>query len=187
MVIDNEIKNQYFNWLIELVLPNEIDRINYHELLKTLYFYEYVPSMDRDINRIADAYELRKTFSFKCNFPFDYIVTDLNEQCSMLEMMVALSNRIEDTIMFDPEYGNRIDVWFKEMLSSMLLIEQTNSNYDAEWINYRIKIFNNRQYEVNGQGSLFTVSNPNVDMRDLEIWYQMQLYLSEYDKYNRTV
>lgn len=182
MKIDNDIKNQYYNFLIELVLPNEIERCNYSELLKALYFYEYNPSIDRDENRRKDAYELRNVFANKYNFPISYIKYDLNEPCTMLEMMVALANRIEDTIMYDPEYGNRIDIWFKEMLNSMLLLNQTNDSIDFDWIYYRIDSFNKRNYETNGQGSLFTINDPNIDMRDLEIWYQMQLYVSEYDK-----
>lgn len=186
MTIDNVIKDEYFCWIIRLVLPNQDDQIKYLQLLKTLYFYEYVPSIERDENRRVDAYNLRSIFAEKMAIPDEIVKTDLNEPCSILEMMASLANRIEDTIMFDPDYGNRIDIWFKEMLDSLGLLDQIDSNFDRSWVDYRIQIFNNRQYEVNGRGSLFTINDPNIDMRDMEIWYQMQLYVSEYDRYIRS-
>lgn len=183
MTIDNSIKDEYFCWIVKLVFPNDDDQKEYLQLLKTLYFYEYVPSIDRDENRRLDGLNLRSIFAEKVGIPEDIVITNLNEPCTILEMMASLANRIEDTIMFDPDYGNRIDIWFKEMLDSLGLLDQTNYNFNRTWVDYRIQIFNNRQYEVNGRGSLFTSNDPNVDMRDMEIWYQMQQFISEYDKY----
>lgn len=180
MIINNDIKNQYFNWIINVIFPNENIRYSYSKLLRTLYYYDYIPSMDRDENRKIDGINFRKLFLSECGFP-DYLINEINEPCSMLEMMASLAFRIENSIMYDPSAGDRISFWFLEMLKSLGLYEQNDISFDNEWVNYRIMIFNTRQYDANGKGSLFTISDPNIDMRDHEIWYQMNLYLVEYD------
>lgn len=170
--------DDYFAYLIELVFPNEQERTDYLYLLQTLHTYDYHPSLERDVNRVFDALQLREAVKDRL-----INVSQLNDRCcTMLEMMAALANRIEDTIMYDPEYGNRISIWFKEMLFSLGLLDMNNYNFNSEYVDHCINRFNNRMYQKNGYGSLFTVNDPNIDMRDYEIWYQMQAYISEYDK-----
>ena len=43
-----------------------------------------------------------------------------------------------------------------------------------------INRFLDRKYDRNGKGGLFTVKDrPSIDMRNIEIWYQMSWYLNE--------
>ena len=42
-----------------------------------------------------------------------------------------------------------------------------------------ISIFLNRQYDYYGNGNLFKFDNPKYDVRELEIWDQMNYYMSE--------
>ncbi len=83
--------------------------------------------------------------------------------------------------MSDPEIGDRTWIWFDEMLNSLGFINQTNYNFDYNLILSNINAFNRRQYESNGRGGLFTIDDPTVDVRDLEIWYQMNLYIKQVD------
>ena len=54
---------------------------------------------------------------------------------------------------------------------------RTNTNgYSQQRI---IDRFNQRAYQPNGAGGLFTLISPNVDMRQLDIWYQLMAYLNE--------
>lgn len=183
MTIDNVIKQRYFDWLCEIIAPKEsaIYIQNYSMLLQTLNLYEYVPDDIRDENRRADGLSLRRWFADIACLSIADIDYCLDEPCSMLEMMVALANRCEETIMYDSGRGNRTYVWFREMLSSLNLIEMTNDYFNREIVDYRMLIFRTRQYDVNGRGGLFTVMNNDIDMRTLDIWYQMQAYLREYN------
>lgn len=47
------------------------------------------------------------------------------------------------------------------------------------FMQYIIDRFNQRAYQPNGAGGLFTLISPNVDMRQLDIWYQLMAYLNE--------
>jgi hypothetical protein len=93
-------------------------------------------------------------------------------------MMIALSIRIEEDIMDDDEYGNRIGQWFWEMIVSLGLGSMTDEHYDEVYITDVIDCFLNRRYEPNGKGGLFTIRDTKDDLRDVEIWYQMCWYLN---------
>ena len=52
-----------------------------------------------------------------------------------------------------------------------------DDNFDEELVRDRIERFMDRDYEPNGRGGLFTVRNARCDMRDVDIWYQMCMYV----------
>ena len=49
--------------------------------------------------------------------------------------------------------------------------------YDEYYVTSSVTNFLNRNYLLNGKGGLFTIPNTNIDLRDVEIWYQMNLYI----------
>ena len=102
---------------------------------------------------------------------------DPNADTSILEMMLALAIRCEETIMTDDRYGDRTGEWFWNMIVSLGLGTMNDSRYDRKYINIIIEKFNNRDYKPNGEGGLFTIKNIKKDMRNIEIWYQMCWYL----------
>ena len=180
--ISNQLPRQYFEWMVSILIPDVNKRVVYSNLLDTLNSLEFIPSMDMDYNRFNDGVELRFRFGDENGFGKASISCYLDTHpCSMLEMMCALSLRIEETIMSDPEIGDRTWIWFDEMLNSLGFINQTNYNFDYNLILSNINAFNRRQYESNGRGGLFTIDDPTVDVRDLEIWYQMNLYIKQVD------
>lgn len=66
----------------------------------------------------------------------------------------------------------------------MAKIEMPSSSMDDARFNegraqFIIDRFNRRAYQSNGAGGLFTLISPNVDMRQLDIWYQLMAYLNE--------
>ena len=123
-----------------------------------------------DENRLLDGLDLRFRFADENSY---YIDGD----CSVLEMMVALSLRCEEHIMSDDEIGNRTGRWFWEMIDNLGLESMYDDNFDKVYADKIIYRFLNREYEPNGDGGLFTVHNRNVDLRKVEIWYQMCWYL----------
>lgn len=179
MKIDNDIKYSYFDWMVKLISPNNsIEYINhYTKLLQTLNLFDYMPQREMDKNRLLDGLLLRDRFSDEANLDRMDVNYYINEPCSLLEMMVALAFRCEDTIMYDASKGDRTYIWFQAMLESLNLYEQTNDRFDDDYVRHRISIF------LNGQTSLFSVTTSDIDMTNYDIWYQMQAFLREYDRH----
>lgn len=173
----NEIKKAYFAWLSYIAMPYAH---SYNNLLQALFATEFMPSMERDVNRSIDGLNLRVKFANDNNIDSARIDTALNRDCTMLEMMLALAIRMEESIMSDPSIGNRTSYWFTNMLYS-LRVMQPDQDFDIDWFNTCIYEFNTRQYQPNGFGSLFTINDPTKDMRNYELWFQMNFYLVEVD------
>jgi len=133
-----------------------------------------------DNNRAEDGIDLRFRFGYEHNYIRSKIDKYLDTgPCSILEMMISLSFRCED-IMSDPEYNNRLDQWFWNMLKSLGLHTMDDDRFNPNKIDKTIMIFLNRDYQPNGQGGLFTLKKPKYDLRQAEIWYQMCWYLDEF-------
>ena len=171
-----ELNEEYFNWMFQLVFANE-KRRSYRKLLKYLNSVEFTYILDFDSNRAEDGMDLRYRFGYEHDYNGPMIAAYLDDRpCSVLEMMVALANRCEEQIMDDPHAGCRRGQWFFSMLASLGLSGMNDENFvksDAEEI---VSRFLSRQYARNGEGGLFTV-NSRHDMRNVEIWYQLNWYL----------
>lgn len=156
-----------------------IPEISVRKLLMFLHDTEFTYTILKDENRYNDGLELRYRFALENGYEFksDEILAILDGTCSVLEMMVALSLRMEETIMDNPDYGNRTGQWFWQMIANMGLSGQQNATFDEEYVRERVQRFLDRKYEKNGKGGLFTVRNTTADLRDVEIWYQMNWYL----------
>lgn len=171
----SELKNRYFGWMVEVVHGHE-----YSQLLHRLSTTEFGWTVPLDANRADDGVQLRYRFGRIFSYPDYIIASELDDcSCSILEMMVALAIRCEETIMHDQEVGDRTARWFWDMLASLGLQRMTDEWYDDNYVNNVINRFLNREYEYNGAGGLFTVSRPRRDMRSVEIWYQMNWYLDD--------
>lgn len=177
----DELTNRYFDWMYQLVCNDEYNRrLSYRKLLCFLHDVEFTYIIDMDGNREADGINLRYRFGYECRYDDREIAACLdNRPCSVLEMMIALALRCEDDIMDDPAEGNRIGEWFWEMIVSLGLGSMNDRKFDRCYAETVIARFLNREYEPNGRGGLFTVENPRRDMRNVEIWYQMQWYLND--------
>lgn len=172
------MENLYFNWLAQKAINNEEKRAQYINLLMALYSCPFNYIIPKDRNRYLDGVNLRYRFGDECNIRCDYVASELDvRDCSVLEMMVALAIRCEESIMHDDKYGDRTSLWFSTMINSLLLTSMTNENFDIDYVYYRLDIFMSRQYKPDGEGGLFTIANPREDMRTAEIWYQMCWYL----------
>lgn len=173
-----DITELYFNWMCELAIPDYSKRNSYSELLDALnelIFYYKIPL---DENRLVDGVELRYIFARNQGLPDEILNKYLApDSCSVLEMMVALALRTEESIMYDPDVGNQLPNWFMEMIFSLKLENMTNSNFYIEYVEERIDILLRNDYEPNGVGGLFTIDNPRRDLRQVEIWYQMCWYV----------
>ena len=170
MRIEEFVNNDYFEWLYNLV-----HGIHYRRLLIELHSIEFRYSIRMDANRADDGVRLRYRYATQkgCEEYVDY----LNGPCSVLEMMVALAIRCEEDIMDDPSYGDRTGQWFWHMIVNLGLGSMTDDRFDKRYVRERIDIFLDREYEPNGKGGLVTIKNCKHDLRTVEIWYQLNLYL----------
>lgn len=175
------VNNEYFEWMYNLVRnPKHTRRQSYRNLLRYLHDREFVYTIDMDGNRAEDGTDLRYRFAYDYRRGGPSIIEYLDDgPCSILEMMVALAIRCEERIMDDPEMGDRTGQWFWIMIENLGLKSMSDNNFDEHYVEKVIDRFINREYEENGEGGLFTVKHCAVDLRTVEIWYQMCWYLSE--------
>jgi hypothetical protein len=102
----------------------------------------------------------------------------LDGPCSVLEMMIALAVRCEETIMDDPAYGNRTAQWFWGMITSLGLNGMTDELYNRFEVDRVVANLLNREYQPNGKGGLFTIRRCDRDLRTVEIWVQLLWYIN---------
>lgn len=172
----DDIINDYFEWLSSKVaVGNHANGLSYRKLLMKLHDSGFRYSIARDRNRALDGKELRYRYSQERGY--DYIPDCLETECSILEMMVALSIRCEETIMDDAQVGDRTAQWFWQMIVSLGLGSCSDDRYRRDYVESVIHTFLDRDYERNGKGGLFTIRGPCDDLRDVEIWIQLLWYL----------
>lgn len=176
------VRGDYLKWLCQLVYDcNRKDGASFSKLLKHLHEFIFLYD-DCDTNRADDGKQMRYRFALNeyglDPLDTDYIVDSLTGECTVLEMMIALCLRCEEELMDDPDYGNRTSQWFWEMIVSLGLGSMYNSNYDAEYIDDCLWAFLNRDYTGDGVGGLFTIHNFHLDMRELDLWDQMNWYIN---------
>lgn len=175
----NQIKKAYFDWMYDKVCGDSFNKkISYRHLFNALDQRSFYYSIDMDMNRESDGKNLRYRFGQDMDIdPVEISASIDLRPCSVLEMMIALAIRCEENIMDDDSYGDRTGQWFWLMIINLGLSNETDSEFDAARVNRAIDRFLDREYEPNGRGGLFYIENSSEDMRRLEIWYQMHLYL----------
>lgn len=168
---NTQLKRDYFHWMCCLVYDKKYTgHASYNKLLKYLNNKKFTYTIPLDENRALDGLNLRWRFADEAGY---YIKGD----CSVLEMMVALSLKCEEQIMSDDDIGNRTGRWFWEMIDNLGLESMYDDNFDKVYSDEVIYRFLNREYKPNGDGGLFRVNNRREDLRKVEIWYQMCWYL----------
>jgi len=176
MTFEDRINDEYFEWLCELIDIKRYSRhTSYRKLLMHLHNIEFTWFIPRDDNRADDGIKLRRRFALVRN---DISLSEyIGGPCSVLEMMVALAIRCEETIMDDALMGNRTGQWFWGMINNLGLGSMIDSKFKMEFVDDVIARFLNREYEPDGRGGLFTVRHCNHDLRTVEIWCQLSWYL----------
>lgn len=182
---DNVLCKRYEDWISGLVLNSDQDLVtaSYKKLFRKLFSVPFLYVRETDKSRVDDGYFLRYRFVSSERIPQNALDNALTNKghvfCSVLEMMIALALRIEEHIMSDSDFGNRTGQWFWEMIVSLGLSGMDDDYFDERQVDSIINDFIAVKYDKNGKGGLFTVSNPRYDMRRVDIWYQMQYYISE--------
>lgn len=175
-------EERYFDVLYDFVASDREDLtdLSYRMLLGVLDGVEFRDTRGIDSNRIHDAQELRADLI--ADMALDHTVVRPFMNVSLLEVMVAIAERLgqitgdEDTAF-----------WFWEMVSNLVLdgIDDTEfwsdpESYEAEILDRADDVIN-IDYDRDGLGGLFLLREGVApqDMRDTELWYQMQYYANE--------
>lgn len=175
-------EERYFNVLYDIVAADreDVTDTSYRMLLSVLDEVEFRDTRGIDGNRIQDAQELRADLI--ADMALDHTAVRPFMNVSMLEVMIAIAERLgqitgdEDTAF-----------WFWEMVSNLVLdgIDDTEfwsdpENYEAEILDRAYDVIDVK-YDRDGLGGLFLLREGVApqDMRDTELWYQMQYYANE--------
>lgn len=168
-------REEYFTYLKDKISRG---KANHNLLLAYLFDTPFIWSykIPTDANRSKDGKCLRDRYA---NETGDYLMYDDRvEACNVLEMLVALSIRIEEDIMAEP--GNEHpEVWFWEMIKNLGLDMMSDSRFWEKNVRGILEIWLGRQFEEDGRGGLFPLKSASKDQRLVSIWDQMNLYLNE--------
>lgn len=159
-------RNDYIKWLarkVEVPLSAEPD-MSYNLLMRALFEKEFYSLVQYDENREEDGLNLRE----------DYFNGSEDGVCSVLEMMVALAIRCSYDILYNVADAATV---FWDMIRNLGLDEATDLRFDEDSVDVILDRFLDREYGKDGSGGLFYRGNhTKIDMRNEEIWWQMQLY-----------
>ncbi len=169
----------YFRWLYSYIGSTRLrnpDR-TYWQLAEQLHNTEFRWTIANDDNRAEDGRELRERFIYERNIRSTSLGW-LREECSVLEMVVALAERAA----FDAD--GETHEWVGALLENLGLHHYTDSAYangahvrsDVREIVERLL---SRNYGRDGSGGLFPLRYPSADQRRVELWYQKAAYLLE--------
>lgn len=167
------VRNDYFDWLTGRI-GGRSKVASFEKLLWRLHETDFRWKLPMDENRASDGIALRWKYAYDTHKEnmYDEILDALDGDCSVLEMMVALAIRCEET-MDDISVGNRTSQWFWEMVKSLGLGAMYDNRFDSDCVNDILETFLDRKYAPDGRGGLFTIRDCEKDLRKVEIWSQL--------------
>lgn len=166
-VTDFRKDESYFQWLEDMIQGDLVLDWEIHQH----YFYSPIRM---DENRDSDGLYLRQTY-------FDTTgrqAHDDSPHASVFEVLVALALRCEE----NSGYIRNADQWYWMFIDNMGLSYFIGRNMDeyADAIDNHIRVTLNHEYDYNGEhGGLFPMKEPPCDLRTIELWYQMQYWITE--------
>lgn len=177
-----DLKEIYLDW-ISRVVGNVYNGKTFNKLFRLLNSISFTYDIFSDRNRALDGVYFRYRFGYENGYSEEDISVFIDDHpCTILEMMAALAFRCEESIMSDPKYEDRTSVWFWDMIKSLGLLNMSDDEFNEFYARNAIYLFLNHSYKRNGRGGLFTVKSKDIDMRKMDIWYQLNSYLIEIDE-----
>ena len=169
-IMPTTVDHKYYIWLVKQVaIPNEK---NYLGLFERMHNTEFVWTVPHDDNRVQDGLDLRGEF-LEIRGGGELSLGGVTQ----LEVLIALSRRVG--FIANGGHHSRIWAWtllknlglhkFSDPLTPEKLSRIDNILYDLMW----------RNYHANGHGGFFPLQNPDVDQTKVEIWHQVNAYVSE--------
>lgn len=173
------LSDKYLDWMRSILKTNDINPDDYANLFQILNLIPFRYTDPMDENRESDGKSLRYRFGAEKRIPDRSIDGILGIMpCSVLEMMVALSIRSYEEVTSGFPYPISPGEIFWMMINNVGLIRETNDQFSERYIFRQINRMLNREYSKDGKGGLFYIKDTTRDMRNADIWYQMQWWAS---------
>lgn len=182
---DAEIREAYMDFLVDSVCETEAQKFNYRQMFEALASREFDPNTHGDKrlifdeHRAMDGIDYRSHFAYVKGYDERRVRAVISGNCSVLEMMVALAFRIEDTIMCEANEGDRTYRWFWCMIESLGMTYMDDQHFDYYEFDIHMRDLMTREYARNGEGGLFFIPNMRKDMRKVDICTQMWWFLDD--------
>ena len=176
--VDNHGRDRYFEWLMD-----DVKGSYYDTMLFKLHSVNFLmDEKEMDLPRIQDALSLRKQFVKETGGHFE-IVNVPKHTCTFLELLIAMSARLENDILHELDKGDRHIDWFWMFIDNLGLTDATNDHWTYSldrYVDKRCKNIVERSFGRNGQDGLFIVlSHPDKDLRTIDLWTQMCWWVME--------
>jgi hypothetical protein len=175
---EGTLNDLYLEWLYKINFGPVNDRNpthTYWHLARQLYGKPFVWYIRNDQNRASDGICLRDAFIEQCDIE-DVEINWLQEDCSVLEMLAALSLRASFNSMGEP------GEWFMKFLDNLQVLNYNDASYSQivfEEVDLILEQLINRTYDKSGAGGLFPLNDAKHDQTQIELWYQLSAYLLE--------
>ena len=157
--------SDYYLWLESLV-----DDGDHGKLIRYLYEHPFRWQFTLDENRAAGGLNLRRTYAYENGIDIHDIESG---PCSILEMLIGLADRMTELIPGD--LYDCVGILF----TNLNLVQFTDNQFDERRVNYILNTWLDRQYNAQGEGSLFPLKSYDGDCRNLDIWGQMNAWIAE--------
>jgi len=147
---------------------------SYWNLCKALFKTEFEFFVPNDDARADDGIELRMEFIYDAEIP-DFDPDWMEQGCSYLEMLIALSRRMAFITDGKP------NKCFWTLIRNIGLYE-CNDTYTRNLEGLVEEVTNQitfRTYDYDGRGGLFPLRHPEMNQAEVELWFQMNAYVLE--------
>jgi hypothetical protein len=171
--IDHSVR-QYSQFLIDKIHGYEPAYMDYSRLILYLFDSPY-KFYGSDEDRYRDGIGLRYIYAQASG---DYVILDWDVGCTVLEMLVALAQRLDSDIMGQPDIDETY-YWFWLFIDNLHLRKFTDDRFDEYQVRYIIEDWLNNRITFNGDGGLFPLKCPVRNQSSLPVWQQMSDYLKE--------
>lgn len=178
--------DEYRDWLLDKVGFKDYELLklpgrehscyypwNYELLMRKLHDIDFKWFLERDENRMKDGLALRYDF-----FDENEVDGGFIRPCSVLEMLVGLSLRLECDYIGDPGDPHPVDI-FWQMICNLGLGNYFDTRFDSGRVEKIVDIWMSRRYDYDGKGGIFPLKGDTFDSREEEIWKLAMAYITE--------
>lgn len=183
MTLDSHDKAIYLDWLIGQLGLNWGEKSQ--QFCSMAEFLFYIPFRWKSIapgdeNRAIDGVELREEYFGKRESDAE------PAECTVLEAIAGICRRMifMSGGMLDGSMDTERD-WFDEIISNLGIFHFNDARWDENpteaeaFVSQAVDKWLDRDYDPDGFGGAFPLRKPSRDQTKVELWYQMNAYLSE--------
>lgn len=173
----------YFDWLRSDCFSETREQLAYDTCLRLLHEIPFYWTIWSDENRAGDALAYRQSEFLGYQSSLESIDPEWLSMWSaatpsVLEVLLGMARRYESY------FEAPVSYYFSEHLFANLGLKRYHGRHISlarqDAVRSRIDDWLARQFEPNGQGSPFPIHRPQCDMREVDIWAQMNAYSAEH-------